>query len=281
MEDFDVPVVGSSVELNLSTVKVWKPPAPGPLHDIPEIKIPESIANPARAFLDWLAGKDKPDDSLIGLGPGLTPAGDDFVGGTMIALRAFGRIALADRIAEWALPLAKERTNRISRAHLECAAEGEGHEYLHDLLATPGKENLKKLARVGHTSGLDAAAGALLALALFISGCGSIPNPSKMEHLDDIPAEMVPRLDAMRELPADKPAAFETIGTVEGVSCKRAYKGASASWEDATRRTKFRALQLGADAIANLSCGRPEGASLTAVCLESIRCTANAVRARQ
>ena len=127
---------------------------------MPDIEIPQSIRKPAQAFLGWIAGTGKPDDALIGLGPGLTPAGDDFVGGAMIALRAAGNGALADRVAAWALPLAKERTNRISRAHLQCAAAGEGHEALHDFLKTFGKEELDRLARVGHTSGLDAAAGA-------------------------------------------------------------------------------------------------------------------------
>ena len=87
----------------------------------------------------------------------------------MIALRVAGRnagdAALADRIAAWCLPLAEKNTNRISRAHLECAARGEGHEALHDLLCTFEEKHLARLARVGHTSGLDAAAGALLALS--------------------------------------------------------------------------------------------------------------------
>jgi len=132
---------------------------------IPGIEIPESIQRPAQAFLDWIADSGNADNRLIGLGPGLTPAGDDFVGGAMIALRNFGQGALAARIADWALPLAKGNTNRISRAHLECAAAGEGHEALHDLLCTFDKKHLERLARIGHTSGLDAAAGALLALA--------------------------------------------------------------------------------------------------------------------
>ena len=127
-------------------------------------EIPHAVRKPAQAFLAWIAGTGRPDDALIGLGPGLTPSGDDFVGGAMIALRAFGRHALADRIAGWALPLARERTSRISRAHLECAAQGEGHEALHDLLCSFDKKHLERLARIGHSSGTDAAAGALLAL---------------------------------------------------------------------------------------------------------------------
>jgi len=156
--------VGASIVVDIDDATRWRPPAPAAAGKIPEIEIPKTIAEQAGAFLRWLAGTGEPDDALIGLGPGLTPAGDDFVGGAMIALRAFGSTALADRIAAWALPLAQERTNRISRAHLQCAATGEGHEALHDLLCSFEEKHLERLARVGHTSGLDAAAGALLAL---------------------------------------------------------------------------------------------------------------------
>ncbi len=135
------------------------------MKEIPAVEIPASIRQPARKFLSWLQNKEPSPDELIGLGPGLTPAGDDFVGGAMIALRAFGHAGLADRIAAWALPLALERTNRISRAHLECAAIGEGHEALHLYLRSFEEKHLAALARIGHTSGLDAAAGALLTLS--------------------------------------------------------------------------------------------------------------------
>jgi len=63
------------------------------------------------ALADWLAagGEGMPGDAaatLLGLGPGLTPSGDDFIGGAMIALHALERRALASRLAGWALPLA-------------------------------------------------------------------------------------------------------------------------------------------------------------------------------
>jgi len=164
VEDFESLAVGTSVSFEFKRNGLWQPRSSFPDKSIPEIQIPDSIAGPAQSFLTWISGSGNPDDSLIGLGPGLTPAGDDFVGGAMIALRASGDHALADRVAGWALPLAKERTSRISRAHLECAAQGEGHEALHDLLSTFEKKHLDRLARVGHTSGLDAAAGAMLAL---------------------------------------------------------------------------------------------------------------------
>jgi hypothetical protein len=158
--------VGSAVDIFVGASKVWTPRVPGALPALPKQKTPASIRKPANAFLGWIAGKGEPDDALIGLGSGLTPAGDDFVGGAMIALRAYGHQALADRVAAWSLPLAKDRSSRISRAHLECAAEGEGHEALHDLLCTGDAKHLERLAGIGHTSGLDAAAGALLSLGL-------------------------------------------------------------------------------------------------------------------
>ena len=168
VEDFESFAVDISVSIDIEKAGLWKPCAFFSTENVPEIQIPESIRGPAQLFLDWIAGSGKPDNSLIGLGPGLTPAGDDFVGGAMIALRACGTTAgdaaLADRIAAWALPLARTNTNRISRAHLEWAAQGEGHEALHDLLCSFDKKHLDRLARVGHTSGLDAAAGALLAI---------------------------------------------------------------------------------------------------------------------
>jgi hypothetical protein len=169
VETFEFLPVGTRVSVDLSEARPWQPPPPGELKEFPALAIPPAIRTQAEAFLRWISGSGRPDDTLIGRGPGLTPAGDDFVGGAMIALRACGRAELAGRIAGWALPLAKERTNRISHAHLECASRGEGHEFLHALLSSTGEKEslnncLERLARIGHTSGLDAAAGALLAL---------------------------------------------------------------------------------------------------------------------
>jgi uncharacterized protein YbjQ (UPF0145 family) len=114
----------------------------------------------------------------------------------------------------------------------------------------------------------------LVLAAALLGGC-SLPNPMKMEHLDSIPAGIIAQLDAMPVL-QDENAI--TIDSVEGVSCRRAYKGMPASWEDAVRRAKYRALLKGANAIANLSCESPKGGSLTTMCFESVRCTARAVR---
>ena len=165
------------LNVDIRDAESWMPPATAlgeePLVQIPAVTDPWRHHRQAQAFLAWIArGGPAPAaaNELIGLGPGLTPAGDDFVGGAMIALRAAGRVELADRVAAWALRLAERRTSRISRAHLACAAAGEGHEALHDLLGVIHAERhtveraIGALARVGHSSGMDAAAGALLSL---------------------------------------------------------------------------------------------------------------------
>ena len=127
------------------------------------------------ALRDWIAqgvhGRAPRDAAgLIGRGPGLTPAGDDLVGGALVALRAMRLHARAIRLGGWALRRARTGTNRISRAHLACAAGGEGGAALHAMIAallSGARDLTRELAAidaVGHTSGWDAAAGALLVL---------------------------------------------------------------------------------------------------------------------
>jgi hypothetical protein len=107
---------------------------------------------------------------LIGLGPGLTPSGDDCLGGALIALHALGARAAADRLGRWVLSRAGDRTHRISRGHLACAVGGEGAAALHETLAAlcaPGAPDLDRcldaLGRIGHSSGYDALTGVVAA----------------------------------------------------------------------------------------------------------------------
>ncbi len=120
-----------------------------------------------------LPGDDPPPRQaarLIGLGPGLTPSGDDFIGGMMIVLRSLGEISAAQGVADWALPVARARTGKVSLAHLACAANGEGAAALHETLAAlfvgdvPGlRAGLAAVGGIGHSSGWDALAGAVCA----------------------------------------------------------------------------------------------------------------------
>ena len=119
----------------------------------------------------------------------------------------------------------------------------------------------------------------LLAVAALVAGC-ALPNPTQMEFLDDLPEAKLPEIDSLPEIPTAKLGSLrhESLADVAGVSCRRTWKGTPPSWEDALRRTKFRAMQAGGNAIANLNCELPKGRSLTTLCLESIRCTAKAIR---
>src|SRR5262245_35634388 len=108
---------------------------------------------------------------LVGLGPGLTPSGDDYLGGMLVALAVIGRTHLRDRLWRALAPLLAERTVDISRAHLAAAAEGLGSASLHGALNAilAGARDdiavaIAALARVGHTSGMDALAGVLAVL---------------------------------------------------------------------------------------------------------------------
>jgi len=122
-------------------------------------------AQPALDALDeWLAGNalDARAEQLIGLGPGLTPSGDDYFGGILVALHALRREAQAAALWRWLEPRLAGRTSAISAAHLTAAAAGHAHEALHRILE--GDLDLDALDAVGHCSGWDALAGAVAVL---------------------------------------------------------------------------------------------------------------------
>jgi hypothetical protein len=121
---------------------------------------------------------------LLGLGPGLTPSGDDFLAGVLVARSLTERARLRDRLWQAVEPLLTHHTSDISHAHLAAAAEGFGGAALHELLcailagATDTKPPaIAAVTAIGHTSGWDALAGAISALRthnpLTASSCSS------------------------------------------------------------------------------------------------------------
>jgi hypothetical protein len=112
---------------------------------------------------------------LVGLGPGLTPSGDDILIGALLALAALGRRDARDVL--WGMCSGVlDRTGDISRAHLEAAARGYGAAVLHDAIHILMRGDTEKIepalaavAAVGHTSGRDGMAGALIALRATIN----------------------------------------------------------------------------------------------------------------
>ena len=118
--------------------------------------------------------------ALLGLGPGLTPAGDDYVGGALFARRLVAEGDAASR-ARWneagaeMTCRARQRTHPISAALLADLIEGDGPAALHELVsaiagpAAPAEtiQAARRLVASGHSSGWDLLAG-------FIAGAGGL-----------------------------------------------------------------------------------------------------------
>ena len=107
---------------------------------------------------------------LIGLGPGLTPSGDDLIGGALIALAMLDRLDVRDLI--WHVCHEHlDRTNSISQIHLRTAALGYGaaamHAAVHATIAGEVgrvEQALIDVSAIGHSSGRDGFAGVLIVL---------------------------------------------------------------------------------------------------------------------
>jgi hypothetical protein len=111
---------------------------------------------------------------LLGLGPGLTPSGDDLVGGALFARQASAISPdQADRwqvLASRLAAAAQTRSHAIGAALFRDLAHGESFAALHDLAAAlrtdaPSDERLdaaRAVVGIGHSSGWDMLAGFIL-----------------------------------------------------------------------------------------------------------------------
>lgn len=121
---------------------------------------------------------EKRAKELIGLGPGLTPCGDDFLGGLFFAAHWLretqrGMVRLEPQAVSDLLRWARYRTHPVSHVILGDLAVGEGPEPLHRLLRLLlmggelyGREfdAVNCLLKVGHTTGWYMLAGLLTCL---------------------------------------------------------------------------------------------------------------------
>jgi len=142
---------------------------------------PEALA--AACAAGDLAGAVEAAERIVGLGPGLTPSGDDVLSGLLVALRLVGgalrdgerAVWLADWLGAAVTADATTRTTAVAATLLHCAASGyAGAEVAAVLRAVAGLEAprpaVRRLLATGHTSGADLAwgvrAGCRAALAL-------------------------------------------------------------------------------------------------------------------
>jgi Protein of unknown function (DUF2877) len=109
--------------------------------------------------------------ALVGMGPGLTPAGDDFTGGAFFARAVLARVGGIDATgwhaaADAVRKAAAQLTHRISATLLGDLLAGEGWAPLHDLAMSLAYEDdpatldaARRLTQLGHSSGWDLLAG--------------------------------------------------------------------------------------------------------------------------
>ena len=112
---------------------------------------------------------------LIGLGPGLTPIGDDFILGTLLSVNRLSDSFLQEntlkKFNQSILDTARIKTTQLSYSLLACAAEGSADErllkVLDSLIAGEGirDQDLTKMLNWGSSSGIAVLAGMLAILA--------------------------------------------------------------------------------------------------------------------
>ncbi len=164
------------------------PFAHGDCGDLASNRAFQRLAGPRLERLEnWLRGQfaddvdtvGEPPVDLLGFGPGLTPSGDDALCGVILALSAMRTERAAGtlgRLAEAVSRECAEATTALSAQFLSAAIEGQGSGVLHafvvalvsgEMARIPAA--MEKLSRVGHSSGLDAAAGVIIALRAFVA----------------------------------------------------------------------------------------------------------------
>lgn len=87
---------------------------------------------------------------IRGCGAGLTPCGDDFLCGWMLACRLLKKPRRATQILN-----AARGNNPVSNAFLEMAAQGRVNQALQHLLQAPSPAGVKAVCAFGHGSGAD------------------------------------------------------------------------------------------------------------------------------
>ncbi|WP_214320109.1 DUF2877 domain-containing protein [Nonomuraea sediminis] len=195
----DEAAVGDgSVELGHLSLRArrWWDPAP-PLGPVDLVRLAEALprvvphgaglaGNSTVALLaescasGWLLGAVSAAERLVGLGPGLTPSGDDVLAGLLVTLRHLGGAAGVERavwLAGWLAATvtydARTRTTPISATLLHCAARGEASPEVTDVLRAvadglPLDPALLRLHALGHTSGADLTQGIAIGLSAVV-----------------------------------------------------------------------------------------------------------------
>jgi hypothetical protein len=119
----------------------------------------------------------EPIRGLIGLGPGLTPSGDDFLVGAVALLEALGENDLHVSLKRALTVVPPTSTSALSRCFLQTAAAGHVGEKLHaavsSVITGTIDEAIAAAHAIGHSSGWDMLAGIASALRIVARFPGS------------------------------------------------------------------------------------------------------------
>jgi hypothetical protein len=151
-----------------------------PIFDIAKASLRQDMAEVARK------GRE-----LVGLGPGLTPSGDDFLGGLLFAAQSLktaypGDFCWEQEVITDLTGWARKQTHSISYTILCDLALGHGPEPLHEVirylltsqdLRCP-MASVTRLLEIGHTTGWDILAGALTGMLLVKGRLGGFRGPA-------------------------------------------------------------------------------------------------------
>jgi hypothetical protein len=138
---------------------------------ITNLQYPVSHLQFSNSLISALASANLPSSltaaqKLAGLGMGLTPAGDDFILGAVLAAWIIHPPEIARVFAKEVTDVAAPLTTSLSAAWLRSAGRGEAgilwHNFFDDLIfvnQTALQESMDKILSVGETSGADALSG--------------------------------------------------------------------------------------------------------------------------
>ena len=182
----DQKIAIGSIVLTLNRCALWQPPAwpavpssdrlaeictalahrlavEGPQHSSP-------IAKRITRFEDWLSNIDETVeaiDGIVGLGPGLTPSGDDVLIGALAMLDALGERETHVALSHAINAITPGQTSPLSHCFLRAAVAGHISGRFHTIVSSVIIGDIDRAidtARtIGHSSGWDMLTGAVIA----------------------------------------------------------------------------------------------------------------------